>query len=114
MTERDKRITDIINRLDSLTLEANTLTRELRTLISRDESRARAYVNKEEDKEINDHDFKEGQTVIIRNGYQGLRGTIGTVTHTTKAQVTLVDKSGKSHRRKYTNVNRVKEANKKA
>jgi hypothetical protein len=114
ITEREQRITDIINRLDSLTLEVNALTQELKTLIGRDESRARAYVTTKEDKETNDHNFKEGKTVIIRNGYQGLKGTVGTVTHTTKTQVTLLDRSGKSHRRKYTNVNRIKKANKKS
>ena len=49
-------------------------------------------------------DFKEGDVeTSITNGYRMVRGTKGTVTLVTKTQVTLLDKTGKSYRRKYTN-----------
>jgi hypothetical protein len=117
MTDKDQRITEIVNRLDSLTLEANALTRELREL-TRHEDDNRAYARsstkderdttrtRKQSKNINDHDFEEGDKVIIKNGYKGGRGTKGTVTHTTKTQVTLKDKTGKLYVRKYTNVDK--------
>jgi ATP-dependent exoDNAse (exonuclease V) alpha subunit len=105
MTDREQRISDIINRLESLTLEANGLVQQLQELRKPDNDPGR----KEKDKnESPSNDFKEGEKVIITNNYRGKRGTIGTVTHTTKKQVTLEDDSGKSYIRKYTNVSRIK------
>jgi hypothetical protein len=90
MTSKDQRITDIINKRDSLTLEANTLTQELRNLQEQD-----SIVE-------HNHGFKLGDSVVISNGYQGLRGTKGIVTHITTTQVTFQCRTGKTHRRKYT------------
>jgi hypothetical protein len=114
MTEKDLRITEIVNRLDSLTLEANTLTRELKTLREEEEdttgtTRAHAATNNNEDetnkkKGANLHGFKKGDRVRITNIYRGQRGTEGTVTYVTKSQVTLRDDTGRLHTRKFTNI----------
>ena len=66
----------------------------------------RAHIPKEHSKESSDHNYKIGDKVTIRNLYQGLRGTKGTVTHITKTQLSLVDRSGKTHKRKYANVSK--------
>ena len=114
MTKKDLRITEIVNRLDSLTLEANTLTRELKTLREAEEdttgtTRAHAATNNNEDetnkkKGANLHGFKKGDRVRITNIYRGQRGTEGTVTYVTKSQVTLRDDTGRLHTRKFTNI----------
>ena len=53
--------------------------------------------------------FKKGDKAVITNGYQGVvRGTKGTVIHITKTQITLLDKSGKTDRRKFTNLSKTK------
>ena len=53
---------------------------------------------------MNDHGFKKGDKGIVASGCQGVRGAEGAVTHVTKTQLTLFDKSGKMHRRSFTNV----------
>ena len=55
-----------------------------------------------------DHDLKEGERVVIKNTYLGKKGTEGTISYTTKAQVMLQVESGTFHTRKFTNVKRVK------
>jgi hypothetical protein len=105
----DARITSIIHRLDSLTLEANTLTRELKTLRSNQQrayaptATARATAR---NPPTRTHEFEIGDRVIITNTYQGSRGTKGTVTYITDKQITLIDEKGKRHTRKYTNLRR--------
>jgi hypothetical protein len=98
MTSKDQRISDIINQLDKLTLEARTLTQELKAL----QEQANTVPTTE-----HEHGFALGDSVVITNGYQGLRGTKGVVTKTTATQVTLQDKTGKTHRRKYTNIRKI-------
>ncbi len=53
------------------------------------------------------HHLKEGDLVVIKNTYLGKKGTQGTVSHITKTQVTLQDRSAVFHTRKFTNVRRV-------
>ena len=116
MTDKDDRISEIVNRLDSLTLEANTLTHELREL--RRQDRAGATHGREgnegderqqqrNNEPVHAHGFSRGERVVITNLYTGRRGTEGTVTHTTRTQVTLRDGTGRTHVRKYTNVRKL-------
>jgi hypothetical protein len=124
MTEKDHRITDIVNRLDSLTLEANALTRELKELrdtniTSTTAAHPRIPVNTDQGSETEPRHrggrsdvnklnyFEIGDKVYITNNYRRRQGTQGTVVHVTTNQVTLRDENGKSHTRKYTNVKRL-------
>jgi preprotein translocase subunit YajC len=91
------RLSDIIGRLDALTLEANALTRELRVLTSPGEPGDR-----KKDPSVNN--FKKGDQVIITNNYRGQGGTTGIITHVTAKQVTLEDGRGMKFTRKFTNV----------
>ena len=108
MTEKEQRILEIIDRIESLTSEANSLTQEVRDLRKEEPTRAAvpraAVVTKKDKNNTNDHDFEVGDKVTIKNTYLGSKGTKGTVMHITKTQITLTDKSGKIHKRKYTNV----------
>jgi hypothetical protein len=111
MTDKEQRISDIVDKLDSLTLEANVLTHELRepTKPTKDINYTTKRLIKEEEKKIasTTNDFVKGEKVIITNGYKGKKGSTGTVTHTTKTQVTFKDESGKTYVRKFTNVKRI-------
>jgi transcription antitermination factor NusG len=79
------RISEIIKRLDSLPLEANAPTHELRALTQRSDQKEDPNLNK----------FKKGDQVIITNKYRGQEGRREFVTHTTTKQVTLEDNFGK-------------------
>jgi transcription antitermination factor NusG len=102
MTDKDQRISDIIDKLDSLMLEANDLTRELK-----EQRKQEGKKSKRDESSTYAHGFQKGDKVIITNVYRGRRGTIGIVTHTTKVQVTLLDESGTTHTRKFTNVSKI-------
>jgi hypothetical protein len=95
MTDKEKRITDILNKLNSLTLESSILANELRAL--RDEHTGTTST-------ATTNDFKEGDKVTITNFYKGKKGTKGVVTRVTKKQVTIKDEAGKTHIRKLTNI----------
>lgn len=105
MTE-DKRISDIISRVEELTVESRTLTQELRQLnLARVNGRetpstvpARAPY---------EHEFEIGDRVKITNKYRKQNGTIGTVTNVTSTQVTIIDSLGQVFKRKYTNIQKV-------
>ena len=116
MTEKERRISDIVSKLKSLTLEASVLTHELGELRRRNESPPHAHgskgdkVKSEIKKERNpfyEHDFKEGDRVVITNGYQRKRGTEGRVIHTARTQVTIKDQAGTIHIRKSKNIKRI-------
>jgi regulator of replication initiation timing len=97
MTDKKKRISDIVNQIESLTLEANILTRELKKLRKQDKGPTRAHGSKESDKDkprhrqqeknrpranpTHTHDLQEGDRVVITNGYLSSRGTNRTVFH---------------------------------
>ena len=105
---REERITEIVDRLSSLTLEAQELTQELKDLRAPPDVNPRTRVpNTSTLHPTHDHGFTEGNRVVIRNGYKGARGTQGIVIFTTKQQVTLQDGRGKTHTRKYSNLTRV-------
>jgi ATP-dependent exoDNAse (exonuclease V) alpha subunit len=109
MTSNEKRISEIVDKLQSLTLEANVLANELSELRTQGDVKPLHSEKRDDDtkkKQIHDHGFKKGDKVVITNGYRGKKGTTGTVTHTTKTQVTLRDESRKTYIRKYTNVSK--------
>lgn len=99
-----KRIQEIIERLDSLTLEANTLTKELRTLTSAQEDEDKPEAKQKVYPAGFLHDFRRGDRVKITNTYKGNKGKKGTVTSVTKTQVTLIDSDGETHTRRFSNV----------
>jgi hypothetical protein len=102
--QRQQQITDIINELESLSLRTTILTCKLKLLRQQGgrNNQAKTTISRY------DHDFKEGELVIITNGYRKKKGTEGKVTYITKTQVTLQDESGRFHTRKFTNVKRVR------
>ena len=103
-TQEQQQITDIINELEVLSLRTSTLICKLRQL---QQERGHTNQAKPNNTEHN-HDLKEGERVVIKNTYLGKKGKEGTVSYTTKSQVTLQDKSGIFHTQKFTNVERVK------
>lgn len=111
MADEDQRISEIIDRLDLLTIEASTLTGELRELRNRRERSnqraAQREVPRQTRAETFDHGFVSGDEVVITNLCQGFRGTRGTVTNVTQTYVTLRDATGRLYTRKYTNVRKI-------
>ena len=105
----DLRTTEIIERLEVLTLEANTLVKELRQI-------KRQEQEQEQEQDSNNqtapptnpkrNQYKIGDQVTIVNNYRGKKGTNGTVSHTTRTTVTLIDRTGKTYTRRHTNVTR--------
>jgi hypothetical protein len=104
--QEQQQITDIVTELEILSLRTSTLIRELKQLRQK---RGHTDRTKSRNKE-HDHDLKEGEHVVIKNTYLGKKGTEGTISYTTKTQVTLQDESGTFHTRKFTNVERVKKS----
>ena len=96
-------IDKIINELESLSLQTNTLTHELKRLRQQDRQESPPTSNPKYD-----HDFNEGDCIVIKNAYLGKEGIEGKVSYVTRTQVTLQDDSGRFHTRKFTNVRRVK------
>ncbi len=78
--QEHQRITNIINKLELLSLRTSTLTRKLRQLRQRDGQANQAKPTSTE----YDHNLKEGDRVIIKNAYLRKKGTEGTVLYTTK------------------------------
>ena len=96
MNDNEQQIANLIQRIDSLTLEANGLTRELQEL-----TRQRETTNNE---------LEEGDTVVITNNYLGQRGTTGVVTNVTSKEVTLRNtETGRRYTRKKSNVRRTQQ-----
>ena len=83
--QEQQQITDIINKLEVLSLRTSTLIRKLRQLRQKRGHTNRAKPNNTE----HNHDLKEGERVVIKNTYLGKKGTEETILYTTKAQVTL-------------------------
>lgn len=112
MSDED-RITEIINKLEDLSIETTRLTQELRTLTQRPARRPaqRPFVPPPQ-LPTNEHDYKAGDKVEITNNYQWKKGTKGIVTRVSYTQVTLRDDKGAFHTRKHTNIVRVKEEKK--
>jgi hypothetical protein len=90
-------ISEIINILHSLSLEANALTCKLQVLTQRSDQKKDPNVNK----------FKKGDQVTITNKYRGQECRRGIVSRTTTKQVTMEDGFGKKYTRKFTNVKKV-------
>jgi hypothetical protein len=102
--QEQQHIDEIINELTSLSLRTNTLTHELKRLRQQDRQESPPTSNPKYD-----HDFNEGDRIVIKNAYLGKKGTEGKVSYVTRTQVTLQDDSGRFHTRKFTNVGKVKE-----
>lgn len=85
----NRRVQEIIERLNALTLEANALSMELRALNQQTEAT---------------NPYQVGDRVTITNNYRWKKGTKGVVVCTTATQVTLKDANGNLHKRKHTNV----------
>jgi hypothetical protein len=122
MTDKEHRIKDIVNRLDSLTLEANTLTSELKELLTEDttqnikdaptyksENRNETRKQRQRGNQVTKlNNFEIGNRVYITNKYRGKQGIEGKITYVTTNQVTLTDEAGKKYVRKYTNVRKIR------
>jgi ATPase subunit of ABC transporter with duplicated ATPase domains len=76
--QQQHRITDIINKLEALSLRSTNLTRELRRLREQKQDERKNPITPKYE-----HDIREGERVVIK------------VTHVTKEQITLQDASGK-------------------
>ena len=109
MRNNERRVQEIADRLEALSLESASLTRELRRLTRSTQWTADGGErNREETRSANNNrPLQVGDRVVITNRYRGRRGTEGTVVRVTSTQVTLRDSSGDEHTRKQTNVQRV-------
>jgi hypothetical protein len=129
MTDKERLITDIINRLEILTLQTNILSRELRELREQDRRPARtrrvfdgpaapstqhgttrhAYQTKPVQSARTptyEHDFQPGDRVIVTNGTKrGLEGRVFQVV--AGQQVTFRDQTGYTFVRKHTNLRKL-------
>ena len=93
----EKRITNIIARLEELTIETQELIQELRQLHT-------PTTNAHSSRPNFDHIFVLGDKVVITNNYLGKKGTRGIVTTVTAKRVTLTDSTGRKHTRKPSNL----------
>jgi chromosome segregation ATPase len=108
------RLSEIIQRLEHISLETTELTKELKELQQRDERDARrantlsaqhrAIRTTQAPKRSELHNFKQGQAVEITNDYGDLKGTRGVITNATRTRVTIIDNAGRSHTRKFNNI----------
>jgi hypothetical protein len=130
MTDKERLITDIINRLEILTLQTNILSRELRERREQDSRRPtrtgrvvfdgpapsthgttrHAYQTKTVHvhptrTQGNEHDFQPGDRVVVTNGNK--RGLEGRVFQVARRQITFRDQTGYTFVRKYTNLRRI-------
>jgi hypothetical protein len=91
MSNTERQISTLIQRIDALTLEANELTRELQTLTRRQEA--------------NDEELVEGDFVEITNNYLGQKGVTGIITKVTRTQYRIRNETtGRKYSRKKNNV----------
>ena len=102
--ERKQQITLLINRLESLTLEANEVTRELQTLNSQEQGGTRQTGHSTN----NTPSFEIGDRVIITNRYLGQHGIQGLVLKTTKKRVTFKNETtNRTYTRAHKNVRKL-------
>ena len=107
-------ITDIVDRLEALTLQTNALVAELRAARLQElrENNARSQqwgpeVTPPRRTPTFHHGYEEGDRAIITNRYLGQRNTEGTVTHVTEQRVTIVDSTGNTYTRKPSNLRKL-------
>ena len=124
-TPAEERITDLIERIEAITLETQDITRELRQLQEQQLTTGQPNSVTTEPSEppsvytptataipqenlprspATTHDFHIGDRAIITNSYLGKKGTSGVVIAISPKQVTIRDKNGRSHKRKHTNL----------
>ena len=105
MVRTDKEISDIIDELDSLSIQANALVRRLRRArLAEQGVRSGAQAPRTE---TYPHGYEVGDRVVITNRYLGQKNTQGQVTHITAQRVTLVDSSGNRYTRKPSNLRKL-------
>jgi hypothetical protein len=103
MSGESERISEIINRLDAITLETSTLTQELKAIHRHNSRTAHTQAGA-----ASVHNYREGDEVVITNKYRDEKGTRGIIIYTTKTQITIIDGEGRQHTRKHTNVSKTK------
>ena len=99
-SHQDK-IKDLVNKLETLTIETRQLTQELKRL---QENTTNLSINTNTQEAADSNPYKIGDRVIITNSYRGKKGTRGSIIATTTSLVTLIDHNGKEYKRKHTNV----------
>jgi hypothetical protein len=103
----DIEITRLTNRLRALTVEAAARTAEANALAGVICELQRQRQSPTRRLARGGETIVTGDTVRITNNYKGQRGTIGVVTHATRARVTLLDGYGILHTRARNNVSRI-------
>ena len=102
-------INQIINQLETLSLESMRLTKELKAL----QDTTGTTTKKEEKNPIKnpiqviftkDNPYNIGDGVVITNRYQGQKGISGVVTHVSKKQVKFTSPYGQEYSRAFKNV----------
>lgn len=105
LTADTDRITEIINRLEALTIETTTLTTELRQLHLQTGATVSEPIGQFPLRvETFAHGITVGDKVVITNNYKFQRGVIGTAVRVGETTIVLVDSAGREYQRKYTNV----------
>ena len=107
MTRKEDRVTEIIDKLQTLSLKTNTLAKELAHLQEevRQEKKDKDKNNQEEEPK---NTYTIGDRVTITNTYRGKKGTTGVIMNVTRTRVTLRDDFGKSHTRASLNVSKTR------
>ena len=106
--KKQVQINQIINQLETLSLETVRLTEELKALQgttgTTKRKKGNPLCNPIQVLFTNDNPYNIGDEVEITNSYRGQKGISGIVTHVSKKQVKLTSPAGQEYSRAFKNV----------
>jgi hypothetical protein len=102
---QEEKINQIVNQLETLSLESVRLTKELKALQATKKDRIPTRrANPIQVIFTNNNPYNIGDEVEITNNYRRQKGIIGVVTHASKKQVKFTSASGQEYSRAFKNV----------
>jgi len=106
---KEEKINQIIDQLETLSLESVRLTKELKALqVTTSNTKKKAKVttraNPIQVKYSRDNPYNIGDEVEITNNYRRQKGITGVITHVSRKQVKLTSVSGQEYSRAFKNV----------
>ena len=109
--KKEEQINQIINQLETLSLESVRLTKELKALqatTGTTETKKRIPLRRNPIQVLftKDNPYNIGDEVEITNNYRRQKGISGVVTHVSKKQVKFTSPSGQEYTRSFKNVTR--------
>ena len=110
----DKEIAAITRQIDTLVLDFNRQTNELKQRLDKlkSDKRNKEVIDTGNDKgEVERTELQLGDTVEITNNYLYKKGTVGVIVKLTKSRVTLRDTNNTLHTRSRNNVQRLTNIN---